>query len=1035
MNLHNIARLCGAAVLAGLTSFGAHADNPVNGATLYANNCASCHGSSPLTSNGSKIYFGRNARSVIETAIATNNSGMGALRGAFPTNGTQIADVAAYLGNSPSTLTFASTAVGTTSAATQTVTVAASLKGAAYAISALTVSATGDFARAGGTCAASVAAGTSCTVIVAFTPTAAGARSGTLSIAHSNTLAPVTIALSGAGTGAVTAPVANITPASLTLASTPIGSTGAAQNVTVGNTGNAALSISAITPSSAEFVVAGGTCSAGGSVAAGASCTVSMALRPTGAAGSRTGSLSIVHNAAGSPGVVSLSGSATAAAAPVASLTASLAFGSVNVGTTSTAQTATMSNTGNAPLTLASIATGSTEFAVSGGTCAAGGSVAASASCTINLSFTPSAAGARSATLVVAHDAASAQSSTSLSGTGVALAPVIGLSPTTLSFSQTVNTSSAAQSVTLSNTGSAPLTIGTLSIGGAQATEFQLAAGTTCAAGGSVAANASCLINVAFTPAATGARSASLSITHNAAGSPSTIVLGGTGTATAQPAISLNTATLTFGAQTLGSTSAIQSALVTNSGAATMSLSALTLTGTAAADFTRGGSCTPTSTLAPGLTCTVTFTFTPGAVGARSATLTLASNAANGSAVLSLAGTGAAVPAPGIVVAPGSLAFGNQTAGTTSAARSVTLTNNGSGALAIASLTASAGFAVTHNCGASVAAGANCTLSVTFGPTATGAVAGNVTIVSNAAGSPAQVGLGGTGVTASPVLAWSPATTSLAFPDTAVGAAPAARTLTLANQGPGDVVVQQFVLAGAQAGDFSLGSAGSCVVGATLAQGAGCTLSIAFQPGAMGARAATLQVVSSGTNPPDVALSGNGTATAQPAVAVVPAALSLNVAASATAVDPQLLTLQNTGAAVLRVNGAQITAGSFTLVGAAANGCGVAPFDLMPGQSCALSIGWSGPLAGTQAGTLELDTSAAATPMKVALQAVREAAVAPATSNVGGGGCSIARGHSLADPTLWLLALLASAVLVWRRAERRAPATPKTCHLNDPPGA
>lgn len=1035
MNLETIGRLCGSALLAGLASFGARADNPVNGATLYANSCASCHGASPLTSNGSKIYFGRNAAAVIETAIATNNSGMGSLRGAFPTNGTQIADVAAYLGNSPSTLTFPSTTVGSTSATTQTVTVAASLKGAAYAISALSVTTSGDFLRSGGTCATAVASGTTCTVIVAFTPTATGTRSGTLSIAHNKTLTPVAIALSGTATGAATAPVATITPASLTLASTPIGSTSAAQNITVSNTGNAALSISAITPSSAEFVVAGGTCSAGGSVTAGANCTVSMALRPTGSAGARSGSLSIAHNAAGSPGTVTLGGTATAAAAPVASLTASLAFGSVNVGTTSTAQTATLSNTGIAPLTLGSIATGSTEFTVSGGTCAAGGSVAASASCTVNLSFTPSAAGARSATLVVSHNAASAQSSTSLSGTGVALAPVIGLSPASLSFSQVVNSASVAQTVTLSNTGNAALTLGTLSLGGAQAAEFQFATGTTCAAGGSVAPNASCAISVAFTPAATGARSASLSITHNAAGSPSTIALGGNGTATAQPAVSLNSSTLTFGAQTLGSTSAAQSVVVTNSGAATLSLNALTLTGTAATDFTRGGTCSPTTLLAPGSTCTVAFTFAPGAIGARTATLTLASNTANGSAVLSLAGTGAAVAVPGIVVAPGSLAFGNQTTGTTSTARSVTLTNNGSGALAITSLNASAGFAVTHNCGTSVAAGASCTLSTTFTPTTAAAVTGNVTIVSNAAGSPTQVSLSGAGVDTAPVLVWSPATTALAFPDTVVGATPASRTLTLVNQGPGAIVLQQIGLAGAQAGDFSLGSAGTCAVNASLAQSASCTLAIAFQPGAMGARVGTLQVTSTGTNPPDVALSGNGTASAQPTIAVVPLALNFSVVASASTVDPQLLTLQNAGATVLRVNAVQITAGSFTLAGAAANGCAAAPFDLMPGQTCAVSIGWSGPLSGTQTGTLDIDTSAGATPMKVALQAVRESVVATEMSNAGGGGCSIARGKGLADPTLWLLAMLAFAVLAWRRTERRAATSATALDLNNLPGA
>ena len=1017
MNLNAVNRLVGAALLAGPASFGAHADNPVNGATLYANNCASCHGATPLTSNGSKIYFGRNARSVIETAIATNNSGMGSLRGAFPTNGTEIADVAAYLGNSPSTSTFPATAVGSTSATTQTITVAASLKGSAYAIGGLTVSTSGDFARSGGTCATSVPAGTTCTVIVSFTPTASGARSGSLSIAHSNTLTPVAIALSGTASGAAAAPVAGITPASLALASTPIGSTSAAQSVTVSNSGNAALSISAITPSSAEFIVAGGTCSAGGSVAAGTSCTVSMAFRPAGAAGARTGSLSIGHNATGSPGTVSLSASATVATAPVASLTASLAFGSADVGTTSTAQTATLSNTGTAPLAITSITTGSTEFTVGGGTCAAGGSVAATASCTINVSFTPSAAGARSATLAVTHNAGGAQSSSSLSGTGVALTPVIGLSPTTLSFSQTVNTTSAAQTVTLSNTGSAPLMIGALSIGGTQATEFQIATGTTCTAGGSVAANASCAIKVAFAPTATGARAASLSITHNAAGSPSAIALGGTGTATAQPAISLNAQTLTFNAQTLGSTSAGQGVLVTNSGAVTLTFSGLTLTGTSSGDFTRGGTCSPTGTLASGATCTVTFTFAPGGVGARSATLTLASNATNGSAVLSLAGTGAAAATPAIAVAPGSLAFGNQTIGTSSAVRTATLTNSGSGALSISAITASTGFAVTHSCGASVAAGASCTLSVTLNPVATGAVAGHVSVASNAAGSPTLLSLSGSGVAASPVLAWVPAITSLAFTDTGIGATPSAQSLTLVNQGPGAVALRQITLAGAQAADFSLGSGGSCAVNAPLAQGASCTLALAFQPGAVGARVASLQVSTSGTNPPDVALSGNGTAAAQPAVGVVPGALNFSVTASATTIDPQLLTLQNTGTAVLRINGVQIAAGSFTLGAAATSGCAVAPFDLMPGQSCALAIGWSGPLTGTQTGTLEIDSAAAATPMKVALQAVREAAAAPELSNAGAGGCSIARGNSLADPTLWLLLLLAIGVLVWRRAE------------------
>ena len=1023
MKLNALKRLIGVALLGAFASFGALADDPVTGASLFSN-CSSsnCHNTStPLTSNATKIYNARNARNWIQSNINSNNNGMGSLSGL---TAQQVADIAAYLGNWPSTLSFPSTAVGST-AATQTVTIAASLS-SGYAISALSVATSGDFARTGGTCGTAVPIGTTCNVIVSFTPTAAGARTGTLSLTHATTLTPITIALSGTGSGTVTpAPVASITPATLTLASTAIGATSAAQNVTVSNTGTAALALSAITLSNtADFIVAGGTCAAGGSVAAGANCTVSVAFKPAaGTTGARTGQLSITHNAAGSPGSVSLSATATAAAAPLASLTSSLAFGSVNVGTASTAQTATLSNTGTATLTLGTLGTGSTEFTISGGTCTAGGSVVAAGSCTVIIGFTPSAAGARSANLLVTHDASGAQSSTALSGTGVALSPVIGVSPTTLSFTQTIATTSTAQTVTVSNSGNAPLTINALALSGAQAGEFQIATGTTCTAGGSVAANASCVVKLAFTPTVSGARSASLSITHNATGSPSSVTLNGTGTATAQPAISLNAATLSFSSQTLGSTSAAQTVTVSNSGAAALTFTGLTLTGTAATDFTRTGTCTATGTgtLAAGATCTVSFTFTPGAIGARSATLTLASDASNGSAVLSLSGSGAAVPTPNVGLAPGSLAFGNQTTAVASTARTVTLSNSGSGALTLASITATSGFGVTHNCGSSVAAGASCTLSVTFTPTAAGAAPGTISVASNATGSPHAVSLTGTGVTASPVLAWSPTTTALAFGDVSVGGSPAAQSLTLSNQGPGSVTLQQLRLAGAQAADFSLGT-GTCAVNTALAQGASCTVGLAFQPGAIGARGATLQVVSSGTNPPDVALAGNGTALAQPAIGVVPGTLNFVVLATGPAVASQTLTLQNTGSAVLQVKSVAVASGSFTLSAGATNGCATAPFDLMPGQSCMLAVGWVSSAAGTETGTVEITTTAAAAPMQVALQAVRESPAASVTvSNAGQGGCSIARGHALTDPTLWLLALTAAGVL-WRRRARPAMA-------------
>ena len=1009
-------RLAWLVALLGLACVDARADDPVHGQTLYAAQCASCHGSSPLTSNSNKIYNGRNARSVIDAAIGSV-ADMNSLRASYLSGGTALADVAAYLGNSPTTLSFASTAVGSTAAA-QTVTVYASLK-TGNSISGLTVSTSGDFARSGGSCATTVATGASCTVLVSLTPTASGTRSGTLSVAHAGTLTPITIALSGTGSGAVTAPVAAVSPSSLALAATAIGANSAAQNVTVSNTGNAALVLSSITLSnSADFVIAGGTCSTGASVAAGASCTVSVAFAPSaGATGTRSGTLAIASNA--SPASVSLSGNATAALAPAAALTASLAFGSVNLGTTSGVQTATLTNTGTAALTLGSLSTGSSEFALAGGSCAAGASLAAGASCTVQLSFTPAAAGTRSASLVITHNAAGGSSSTSLSGTGVALNPVIGVSPTTLSFTQTLGSTSAAQTLTVSNTGNAPLTIAALSIGGAQASEFRIAGGT-CSAGTSVPANGSCSVLVSFAPLATGARNASLSLSHDAAGSPTTVALVGTGTASAQPAISLNATTLVFGPQVVGSASASQAMTVSNSGAAPLTLAGTLLSGSAAGDFSLGGSCTAGAVLAPGAACSLSLGFTPSALGVRSASLTLNSNASNGAAVLSLSGSGVSAPAPAVSLSPAALAFGNQAVGVASTARSVTLTNTGSGTLTLAGVGASPGFAVGSGCGTTLAAGASCTLSVSFTPAALGAASGSLSVSSNAAGSPHAVALSGTGVAASPVLAWVPAVTALDFGDAAVGASPVTRLLTLNNLGPGPVTLQQITLAGAQAGDFSLGSGGSCTLGADLAAGASCAVALAFQPGAAGARGATLQIVSSGTNPPDIALSGNGSSLAQAAVSVVPAALSFDVpAAGATTAGAQTLTVQSAGNAVLRVTAMRVASGSFTLDTAAANGCPAAPFDLLPGQACAMAVAWSGASAAVaDAGVVEIDTNAAATPLQVPVHAQSAASTAVVATNAGAGGCSLAGGGGGTDPTLWLLALSA-AVLLWQRRSRR----------------
>jgi MYXO-CTERM domain-containing protein len=537
-----------------------------------------------------------------------------------------------------------------------------------------------------------------------------------------------------------------------------------------------------------------------------------------------------------------------------------------------------------------------------------------------------------------------------------------------------------------------------------------------------VAASSSCTVLVSFAPAAAGARSATLSINHNAANSPTTVALSGTGNAAPAAAISINATALNFGSQVVGTAGATQTVTVSNSGSAALAFTGLTLGGTAPGDFSRAGTCSTATPVAAGGSCTLVLGFAPTATGSRSATLTLASNASNGSAAVSLGGTGTATPVPAVGLSASSIGFGNQTVGTSSSATAITLTNSGSAALAISGITSSSSeFGLSHTCPASLAAGGTCTLSTVFTPASTGAKAGTLTLTSNTATSPNTVALSGTGaaVVLAPVLAWTPATTALDFGSATVGAASATQTLTLTNSGSAVANLTAISVSGAAAADFALGQ-GSCAAGGTLAVGGTCTVVLGFTPTAAGARSASLAVASNGTAPSTVALGGTGTAAPVAAISVAPSAIGFS-AVSGVVADAQTLTVQNTGTAVLQVSQLAIGSGGFTVAAASANGCAATPFSLAPGASCALSVAWTSATNASEIGSVVVTSDApGANSTSVALSGTHTAAPAPGggtASNTGGGGCSLASGESPTDPVLWLLVVLAGGVL-WRR---RAP--------------
>jgi hypothetical protein len=344
--------------------------------------------------------------------------------------------------------------------------------------------------------------------------------------------------------------------------------------------------------------------------------------------------LGITDNARGSPqaGIIFRRGAAAVGLSPT-----SLAFGSQPVGKTSKAQTVTLSNTGNATLTISSIVvngTNRTNFAETN-TCAR--FLAAGAQCTISVTFTPSGSSIFRASMSITDNALGSPQTVSLSGTGTRAAAAlaaaaVSLSPPSLAFgNQSLGVTCAAQTVTLSNTGTAALSITSLALAGTNASDF--AQTNTC--GSSLAAGGQCTISVTFTPAASGSRTASVSITDNASGSPQSVSLAGTGTASA---VSLSPTSLAFGNQPVDMTSTAQTVTLSNTGNAALTITSLGLTGTNASDFAQSNTCG--SSLAAGANCTIAVWFTPSVAGPEAASLSIADNASGSLQTVSFSGTG-----------------------------------------------------------------------------------------------------------------------------------------------------------------------------------------------------------------------------------------------------------------------------------------------------------------------------------------------------------------------------------------------------------
>jgi hypothetical protein len=540
---------------------------------------------------------------------------------------------------------------------------------------------------------------------------------------------------------------------------------------------------------------------------------------------------------------------------PTVSVTPStLTFPATIVGNSSTYQTLTVTNSSSAAVNITAIqlqGTNQSSYGIRQQTC--GTSLAAGASCTFSIVFRPNIGGPLPVSVYTYDSASGSPQIVSVTGTGTAVFAVT-LSPATLAFPSTnVGSSSAAQQVTLSNTGSAALSITSIALSGANASSYAVSQ-QTC--GASVAAGGSCTFSVTFSPNTTGSLPASVTIADNAANSPQTVSMTATGTGTASPIASLSPATLTFPPTAIGGTAAYQTVTLSNTGTATLNITSIAPSGTNASSYgIRQQTCG--TTLAAKASCTFSVAFRPNTSGALPVQIRAYDNAANSPQAVNATGTGNGVTT--VALAPSNLAFPATVVGTTATAQQVTVSNTGTNALSISSIapagTNTSSYAVVQNtCGATLAGGASCTFSVTFTPATTGSFPSMIAVTDNGNGSPQFVALTGTGsTTGGPGATLSPST--LTFPPTTVGSTAAYQQVTLTNTGSAVLNITSIGPSGTNASNYGIRQ---LACGSTLAAGASCTFSVAFRPNVTGALPILIRVWDNAPASPQ-AVSATGT--------------------------------------------------------------------------------------------------------------------------------------------------------------------------------
>jgi hypothetical protein len=695
----------------------------------------------------------------------------------------------------------------------------------------------GSFSIVGGS--VTLAPGETRTIVVIFTPKLPGTQTASLFVPGTSTCGSTLteVVLIGTGTTTITAGASVSTvpafcPQLLNTSSAP-------QTVFLTNTGPGTISIKDVHLEGANpgdfHILSGGT---PGPLASGASRPIVVVFTPT-APGTRSAILTVVTDDPASPHQVTLTGVGTTSASLFTPTT--LVFGSQPMGTTSAPQSIVFTNPGNTALDITSVFLSQPiagEFAIVSGQ--GGGSLPGGGSRTISLTFTPVAAGTRTATLTVTTNGGLCTQTATIIGTGTANPnPAVSVSTIPPFCPQLVGTTSGSQAVIVTNTGSVPVIINGIAFAGTAFENSPFGFGQNISPPLTLPVGASLSIPIVFHPTAAGSHSVPLSISSNAAGSPHLVTVSGVGTASA----SLFTPTsLVFGSQAQGTTSAPQSITFTNPGSTPLDITSVFLSQPIAGEFAivsgQGGGSLP-----GGGSRTISLTFTPATTGTRTATLTIVTNGGVCTQTATISGTGTAIVTASVSVTPPSL-FCPQLLGTTSGSQTVIVTNTGSVPAIINSINFAGtafensqfGFGQNISPPLTLPVGASVSIPIVFHPSAAGSHSVLLSISSNAAGSPQLVMISGVGTATASL--FTP--TSLVFGGQVQGTTSAVQTITFTNPGstPLDISI---ALDGPNKDEFTIVAGGGA---GTIPGGGTRTISLTFRPTGAGQRSAILKVSS-----------------------------------------------------------------------------------------------------------------------------------------------------------------------------------------------